>query len=60
MARLNERHAAVLLGTQTIILDEGPNEPGQPPMFMKMADFHLGIPTTGSRFRTRSGRKRKI
>ena len=40
IARLNARHAAVLLGTQTVVLDEGPNEPDEPPKFMALADFH--------------------
>ena len=38
MTRLNERHAAVRMGSTVVILDEAP---GQPPMFMKVESFHL-------------------
>jgi hypothetical protein len=36
--RLNERHAIVRVGVKTAILDE---QPGQPPQFMRVEDFHL-------------------
>ena len=38
MTRLNERHAAVRMGSTIVILDE---QPGQPPIFMKVESFHL-------------------